>query len=333
MTARSATIALFLLIIYSPLSACGERSGGPRSAGGVCEVSSGEPGCNTSKINTRGWEDSLYVMPEGKEFYFTYTPWNFFPFFEGKLPVRIGPDRPGQLPADNPWKNPTTYVSRRGADGIWGPPVIAPFNIPGGVCCAMVTHDHSEVYYQRKVSGDDIVYSALQSDGTWSEPIVFGSEINTSSDEGNPELSSDGRTLWWSSTRPDGLGGHDIWFSQKSDAGEWSQAQNMGEGVNSDGDEDQPWVNAAGDFMLFTGAAVTIFESKKVNGQWETATPVHFETAVEAGEPTMTAKGDEMYMVVVDRAARDLIVSVSKKSSSGVWSTPVPVPEAEQEQK
>lgn len=321
-------VVSFAVIILTTLTACNKSSVQQTSGSAVCEDSSTEPECATNKINTRGWEDSLYVTPDGTELYFTYTPWNFFPFFEGKLPKRIGPDRPGQLPADNPWENPTTYVSRRGADGRWGPPVAAAFNITGGVCCAMVTDDRKEVYYQRKVSGtDDIVYSVVQDDGTWSEPIVFGPEINSSSDEGNPQLSGDGRTLFWSSTRPDGLGGHDIWFSQKSDAGEWSQAQNMGEGVNSDGDEDQPWVNAAGDFMLFTGAAVNIFESKKVNGQWETATPVHFETTVEAGEPTMTAKGDEMYMVVVDRDVRDLIVSVSHKLPDGTWSMPTPVPE------
>lgn len=193
----------------------------------------------------------------------------------------------------------------------------------------MVTDDRKEVYYQRKVSGtDDIVYSVLQRDGTWSEPIVFGPEINSSSDEGNPELSSDGRTLWWSSTRPDSLGGHDLWFSEKSDTGAWSQAENLGTAINSSGEEDQPWVSPAGDHLLFS-RGVNIFESRKVNEQWSTATPVKFEKAVEAGEATMTAKGDELYLVVVDRDARDLIVSVSHILPDDTWSMPTPVLEAE----
>lgn len=290
-------------------------------------ISSGD--CDVSRINSRGWEDSLFVTPDGQELYFTYVPWNFFPFFEGLPPIYTGPVRPGQLPVTgNPFENPTTYVSRRRANGTWGPPVAASFNIPGGVCCAMVTEDRNEVYFQREFSdsSDDIVYLFRQPGGDWSSLIRFGTEINSPFHEGNPQLSADGRTIFFTSDRPGGEGGKDLWFSTKSFGGDWAPAQNLGSAINSGDDEEQPWISQDGNTLLFS-RGVSIFQSRKSGGEWTAAEPVRFQQTVEGGEATMTQAGDELYLVVIDRTARDLIVSVSHRLSDELWSTPEPVPQ------
>lgn len=64
--------------------------------------------------------------------------------------------------------------------------------------------------------GYDLYYSFLE-DGAWSEPVNFGAKINTEFDEFRPILINDGvsRTqtmMVFSSDRPGGLGGFDLYF-------------------------------------------------------------------------------------------------------------------------
>ena len=53
-------------------------------------------------------------------------------------------------------------------------------------------------------------------DGTWSEPMNFGKEINTSSDEFRPVIAEinefDNRLMVFSSNRPGGMGGFDLYY-------------------------------------------------------------------------------------------------------------------------
>jgi len=66
------------------------------------------------------------------------------------------------------------------------------------------------------LGGFDLYYSQFQN-GQWSTPVNFGPEINSSSDEYRPVLSSDeeftNNFLIFSSNRPGGKGGFDLYFT------------------------------------------------------------------------------------------------------------------------
>jgi Tol biopolymer transport system component len=49
------------------------------------------------------------------------------------------------------------------------------------------------------------------SDGSWATPVNLGNAVNTSNAELSPSISSDGRTLYFSSNRPGGSGNRDLW--------------------------------------------------------------------------------------------------------------------------
>jgi outer membrane protein OmpA-like peptidoglycan-associated protein len=89
---------------------------------------------------------------------------------------------------------------------------------------------------------------------------------------GHPALSADGQTLYFSSDMPGGMGGKDIWVC-KREGDNWGKPENLGNEVNSAGDEVFPFIRKDG--MLFfssdgqTGlGGLDIFSATKENGKW-----------------------------------------------------------------
>ena len=73
----------------------------------------------------------------------------------------------------------------------------------------------------------DIYFSAFN-DGKWSFPVNLGSPVNTSRWETQPSISADGKVLFFSSNRPGGMGGKDIWYSVSDQKGKWKEPVNPG---------------------------------------------------------------------------------------------------------
>ncbi|MTI20412.1 hypothetical protein E1176_05200, partial [Fulvivirga sp. RKSG066] len=77
--------------------------------------------------------------------------------------------------------------------------------------------------------------SAKDADGEWAVPMP----LSFNSDEysvGHPAISPDGNTLYFASDMPGGAGGVDIYKSQFQD-GQWQTPVNLGDGVNTEGNE------------------------------------------------------------------------------------------------
>jgi len=85
--------------------------------------------------------------------------------------------------------------------------------------------------------GEDIYVSQRETrDSEWGPPVNLGAIINTLANESVPAFSRDGHLLFFSSGRPGGLGGVDIWVSRREhthDDFAWEPAENLGEDVNS----------------------------------------------------------------------------------------------------
>lgn len=87
----------------------------------------------------------------------------------------------------------------------------------------------------KKNSNRDI-FHAVKTKGKWSEPSSI-SEINSPNYESYPFISEDGNLLVFSSDRPGGVGGIDLYYSIKGKDGRWSLPKNMGKTVNTEENE------------------------------------------------------------------------------------------------
>ncbi|MGB0862116.1 MAG: carboxypeptidase regulatory-like domain-containing protein [Saprospiraceae bacterium] len=180
------------------------------------------------------------------------------------------------------------------------------------------------------------------SNGSWSE--VASLPFNSGGySVAFPSLSADGNTLYFSSDRPDGFGGFDIYVSYKR-AGKWSEPENLGSGVNTQGDEITPFI--LGSVLYFSSnwhwglGGYDIFSTKKVGSSWGSISHLGkdinstrddfgfiFNPKEKVGyfsSNRLGGKGDlDIYRVEPTKTAPKVIVDVQKPSKP---STPITNP-------
>ena len=85
------------------------------------------------------------------------------------------------------------------------------------------------------------LYKAKKKDGKWQNiiPLPFNS---TNYSVGSPSLSADGKTLYFASNMPGGIGDTDIWKVSVNADGTYGKPQNLGNAVNTPGKENFPFI-------------------------------------------------------------------------------------------
>ncbi len=96
------------------------------------------------------------------------------------------------------------------------------------------------------------IYITYNDGQGWGEPVNLGGWINSDQWESQPCLSPDKRDLYFASRRPGGYGGSDIYVSHLQANGKWGEPENMGDGVNTSGDEQSPFIHADNQTLYFT---------------------------------------------------------------------------------
>ena len=92
-------------------------------------------------------------------------------------------------------------------------------------------------------------------------------------DDRQPSISRDGRTLYFVSDREGGEGSFDIWFSRKLGS-RWSEPQNLGPSVNTPFNDISPYINQTGDQLYFASqgwggfGGYDLYYAKGQQGEW-----------------------------------------------------------------
>ncbi len=144
----------------------------------------------------------------------------------------------------------------------------------------------------------DLYISYLGPDG-WGNPENLGDSVNTEFWESGPSLSPDKKDLYFSSNRPGGYGGSDIYVCHRKLNGHWSAAENMGPGINTAGDEATPFIHADNQTLFFNsggqpgyGGNDLFFSRKGPDGSWG--------KAVNLGYPINTIEDEGSLVVAAD---------------------------------
>jgi OmpA-OmpF porin, OOP family len=155
-----------------------------------------------------------------------------------------------------PDQDENIYVSQQ-RDGKWTPPtsISSSINTSANEGAATISGDGKTLVFtscnRSDSQGDCDLYISFRSGDEWSKPKNMGPIVNSKSWDSQPSLSADGRTLYFTSTRPGGIGKEDIWVTRQNEDGSWQKPENMGEPVNSKGRDMAPFIHVSGSTLYF----------------------------------------------------------------------------------
>ncbi len=166
-------------------------------------------------------------------------------------------------------------------NGSWSAPKgIAELNTNDHDASISISADGQELYIykagfidQKNSEGGDIYVSKLEGN-SWSAPKKLGPNINSKSKESHISISADRRTIFFSSDRPGGYGGMDIYTATLLPNGKWGKARNLGPAINTEFDDDAPFIHPDGKTLYFSSAGhktmggLDIFKSINSKGRW-----------------------------------------------------------------
>ncbi len=186
-----------------------------------------------------------------------------------------------------------------------------------------ITADGKNIFFSAKdrvnqqgipigIGGFDIYFSAYNL-GQWSKPNNLGQPVNSPSWDAQPSISPDGLNLYFSSDRPGGFGGADIWVSTFKD-GRFQPPVNLGPDINTSGEEQSPFIHYDNQTLYFSSGGLPgvggldIFVAKKdKDGK--------FKSPENLGYPINTEK-DELGLIV-DRFGKFGFLSSERSGGYG----------------
>jgi outer membrane protein OmpA-like peptidoglycan-associated protein len=197
-------------------------------------------------ISTDADEYLPIITPDNETAYFTRST-----FIENKFTGGIAEEK----------KRQERFTSASNAGGnsfAKGTPMPAPFNSNNNEGGASLSADNKFMFFTicKDEGGDGLncdLWYTMQNNGGW-EPIKNAGPVINGKDtwDSQPSLSSDGKTLYFASNRTGGLGGIDIWKSEKDAKGNWKQPENLGPKINTSGNEKSPFFHSDGQTLYFS---------------------------------------------------------------------------------
>lgn len=158
-----------------------------------------------------------------------------------------------QIMPDGQYSEKIFYSVRNSTTNEWSKPAIINklFDKEGHESCVSLSADGQELYlFRNEIDGKNLYVCYF--DGTaWGEPVKLPKPINTEFNETHITLSPDKTVAYFTSDRPGGLGGLDIYEIRKLPNGEWAMARNMGPTINTPYDEETPMLHPDGKTLYF----------------------------------------------------------------------------------
>jgi tetratricopeptide (TPR) repeat protein len=150
--------------------------------------------------------------------------------------------------------NEDIYVARRENDK-WMPAA----HIEGSInetyheAPLSISSDEKEIFFYKSDHGHGYdIYKSNFSDIKWSSPSALGFNINSADMETGFCLSPDRKKVYFSSDRPGGYGGADIYYSEVRLDGTYGPAINLGAFINTSYDENFPFMSWDGKKLFFS---------------------------------------------------------------------------------
>ena len=179
-----------------------------------------------------------------------------------------------------------------------------PFNLESNEGGASITIDNKILYYTKCIRDNKgynncDIYYVNRENGAWSNVQEFPKNISKiDSWESQPTVSSDGKTILFSSDRSGGYGKMDLYeISKVNDT--WTSAKNLGSTINSNENEKSPYLHTDGKTLFFASTnfpslgGFDIFYSRKDSlGNWQKPINIGYPINTVADEISLFVSTD-----------------------------------------
>ncbi|NOY37177.1 MAG: hypothetical protein GXO83_06340 [Chlorobi bacterium] len=158
------------------------------------------------------------------------------------------------------WLPPSDITDEIGSDRDCSPTGL---NYDGSLILLYKLDQFAGNIYESRLNGDH-----------WSKIQKLNKNINTKYYESHASISRDESTLYFTSNRAGGIGALDIYISKKTEKGDWGSAINLGPSVNTQYNEDCPFITMNDSFLYFSSeghyniGGYDIFRSKHKGSEW-----------------------------------------------------------------
>ncbi len=183
-----------------------------------------------------------------------------------------------------------------------------PINTNDNEGALTISPDGKSIYFtacnRKDGKGSCDIYYTQKIGNKWLDPVNIGEPINTDRWESQPSISSDGKTLYFTSDRPNGKGRRDIWVSHKEENGQWSEPENLGDKINTLYDDQCPFIHPDNRTLYFSsdghigmGEADILMTQRGADGKWPTPQNLGYPINTKENETSLvvSANGKNAY--------------------------------------
>jgi beta-lactamase regulating signal transducer with metallopeptidase domain len=170
-----------------------------------------------------------------------------------------------------------------------------------------ISPDGLELYFRLWDDWNLRVCTRPSKDDPWSSPVKVGPPVGSnepdppegSNDVWEPDISADGLSLYFCSTRVGGHGGGDIWVATRATTDdEWGEPVNLGPNVNGPGDDNGPSISNDGlalVFYRFGPARFFLTTRKSIYDDWGPAVDLGINNPWTIYGPALSPDGSTIY--------------------------------------
>ncbi len=171
-----------------------------------------------------------------------------------------------------------------------------------------ISPDGKVLYFASKSRSEsfgsyDLFYSVYKNE-EWSRPHNLGLRINDPTWDSQPSMSGDGQKIYFSSKRPGGYGGSDIYVSERGEDRRWKAAVNLGPEINTAGHDESPFIHPDHQTLYFRsnghpgmGNYDLFLSRKNEDGTWGNVENLGYPVNTEAddGALSISLDGEKAY--------------------------------------
>ncbi|MEN8204252.1 MAG: OmpA family protein [Bacteroidota bacterium] len=192
----------------------------------------------------------------------------------------------------NPFYNGVYVATKK--DGLWEKPTnITPSIVSdGNMDVVSLSPDGKIMLLAVSDEFTSNIYASKYENDRWNPAESVGKPINSKYYESSATYSPDGKSIYFTSNRKESLGGMDIFRTDLLEDSTWSEPVNLGPGVNTELNEESPFVSPDGKRLYFSsqghstiGGFDVFYTELLADGSWN-------EVPVNLGFPLNTTDDD-----------------------------------------